>query len=207
MTRRALAIPILTPELRFALKHWQEMDQLSEGKKSEYKEVRKQVDQIFKRAGADAKVRIMRIAECISYELNEKTRVAWTDRNVESEWGNWGPLRKRRGKSVVASAGVYFDSDKRGIPRVILNVWPKRGMSGCRLIQEECRGQWHGQLSVPQENLEDWPGWEDDFPSVVYHSETLTSRSTLPEMASHASKIARRFLRVAMPYLQKLATG
>lgn len=196
-------IPVLTPELRFALKHWQEMDQLLEGKKSEYKELRKEVDQIYKRAGVDAKERILRIAS----EVSGATRVTWTDRNVENDWGTWGPLRKPHGKSVVAWAGIYFDGGKRGIPRIVLTVWPKRGMSGCRLVREECRGQWHGQLFIPQEDLEDWPAWEGDAACVVYHAETLTSRSTLAETATHTSKAAREFFRIAMPYLHKLGTG
>src|SRR5712692_7393469 len=152
MTRRTLAIPALTPELRFALKHWQEMEQLSEGKKSDYKEVRKQVDQIIKRAGVDAKLRIMRTAECIASEVSATTRVSWTDRSVENDWGTWGPFRKPHGKS-------------------------------------------------------DWPGWEGPDACVVYHAETLTSRSTLSEMATRASKAAREFPGIAMPYLHKLGTG
>jgi phage shock protein A len=48
MTRGTIEIPALTPELRFALRHSQEMDQLLDGKESEYKEVREEVDRIYK---------------------------------------------------------------------------------------------------------------------------------------------------------------
>lgn len=204
MTKPTIAVPALTPELRFSLEHWQEMDQLVEDKTGRYKDVISAIENINKRASVDAKERIIKIMRSITSELQGKTaKIDWSPRIYD--WGNWGHLRKPGGKSRIAWIAVDFDAGN-GTPRVVLSVTPRGGKSGCRFIRERLREQWK-PLLTPQDNLELWPGWEADGPCLVYHIYTLNLKSTLSDVATAVSRGAREFFTVAMPCLHQLRTG
>ncbi|TLY24653.1 MAG: hypothetical protein E6K63_14680, partial [Nitrospirae bacterium] len=109
-----VALPALTPELTFALQHWQELDPVWTEKQRYSRtlgnEVVELLDGIFTKAGNDAKKCLEEIVPAMSGSLQGLARVNWTVRNAANHWGAWGYIYKPRGpKKSLGWTGVYFD--------------------------------------------------------------------------------------------------
>ncbi len=203
-------VPGVTPELSFCLKHWRQMDAISEDRTGVIqKKVGPQlsgvVDKLYERAGVDARDRIVPIRDAISDHLSGTVRIIWSLRNihVEDNWGVYGSLLRSHGvKHPIGYLGVYFHWDKS--PCVILVIWPKGGDYGQKQLVEECRDRWKSPLVTMKSKLTDWPGWEDE-PGVVFYKHALDERTSPTELNASVGQASKRFVRVATPVFQKLA--
>lgn len=92
MRKTGFAIPVLTPEIGFSLKHWRQMDVVSEEKTGEIenrfgKEFAELVKKINDRVGRDIQGRIVSMTKSINDRLRGRVRIDWSQRNIESNWG------------------------------------------------------------------------------------------------------------------------
>ena len=199
-----MVVPALTPDLLFSLLHWREMYQIEERHdKKSGTQLLKYVEGVLERAGLDARNRIDEMTMSITEQLKEKLRISWRPRNVEQEWGNWGYVRKSHGRArTLGWVGIYFDAGA-GYPRIVLTLSPVGGVSGRGYLLERCRSRWP-RLVLPQDDSAHFPGFELD-PSILFHSKRLNARTTLAGVVTEAGGAARKFLSMAMPYLEELS--
>lgn len=202
-------VPALTPELSFCLKHWQQLNDVSEDRtgiiqKKVGSELREVVSKIYEKAGRDIMDRIIPITKSITDELRGMARIDWSLRQIEDNWGADGKLYGPRGrKNLIGYLGTYY-VDWHGTPYVVLVAWPKGGNDGQKQLVEECREKWKGSLIMMKNTPEDWPGWEQDF-GMVFEKSSLSTKTSLTQLKVVIGLASRDFIRIAIPVLQKLA--
>jgi hypothetical protein len=80
-------------------------------------------------------------------------------------------------------------------------VAPRGGASGRRTFIEYCRSRWKKKpLLVPEEDIEQWPGWEGD-PSIIYYLHTLKLGDAFDDVRKTVALTAREFFKIALPLL------
>ena len=208
MRKTRFAVPVLTPEISFSVKHWQQMDAVCEDKtgvieKRFGKELAELVEKIYDRVGKDIKDRIISITKSIDDCLRGMARIDWSQRNIESNWGTNGSLYGARGrKKLIAYLGAYLTGWK-GRPHLVLVVWPRGGDSGQKQLLIECEKNRKCSLVSMKEKPEDWPGWEEE-PAIVFHRQAITDGTSLDKLRLNASLAASKFLSSAMLILRGL---
>ena len=202
-------VPALTPELSFCLKHWQQLDAISEDRTGIIQEkvgseLRELVNKIYGNGGRDIKDRIIPITESITAELRGMARIDWSLRKIEDYWGACGNLYRPHGrKNLIGYLGTYY-VDWHETPYVVLVTWPKGGNDGQKQLVEECREKWKGSLIMTKNEPEDWPVWEQE-PGVVFEKYALSAKTSVTELKADIGRTAKDFIRIAIPVLQKLA--
>ena len=161
MRKATFIVPALTPEISFCLKHWQQLDAISEDRTGVIQKIvgpqlRELVGKVNEKAGVDIRGRIVPMTKAISDYLYGTARIIWSLRNIEDNWGVYGNLFRAYGRRrLVGYLGVYFHWDKG--PCVILVIWPKGGDHGQKQLVEECRDRWKSALVTMKSKLTDWP--------------------------------------------------
>jgi len=204
-------IPALTPELRFAAKYWREMDELTSKHRVAYEkrlghQVLNYVVETYSKASTDAKKLILPVIQAINDRIPH-IGIEWKTQNIERDWGSWGYVRKPGGtRRPIRWVGAYLDVGKN-CPRLVLYLRPKSGDRGTRYLWEECRRKgWAGDMIVVADELEKWPGWEEEAGSLIYHVQSLHSRTALAEVVDSAADATKNFFCLSIPLLKKLSS-
>jgi hypothetical protein len=197
-------IPALSPELSFYLRHADECEEIAKNAERYLRHFDTDLplafEKVYERAYKDLRDLIEGVAEAISNRIAKHATIVWKTQNIEGDWGVWGHPRRPRGRlNQNRWAGIYVDCVP-GIPRLYLVIAPERG--GNRLLIEQCRKKWTGQLILTEDSPRDWPGW-DKYPCVVFFSEELSAKTSMKAIKEAASKAAEGFLKVAMSILSK----
>ena len=208
--KQPFSIPALTPELSFATEHWREMEEVAHNNRKVYEpqlgsQVINFVDETYSKASEDVKKLILPVTQAINDQIPH-VRVSWHTRGIEENWGTWGHVRRPGGTNrPIRWAGAYLDVGKN-IPRLMLCLSPKGGENGSRTLREACRRKgWPGDLIVIADELDNWPGWEEEASSLIYHVRVLNTRSSLNDVVDAAAHAAKQFLRLAIPALRKMS--
>ena len=192
MTKARDHILVLSPELDFVARNYDDICDIINKDVQVDPEIQTLTERVDRRGDEDAKQLIRQLANSLPDALRGVARVEWSEK-VKETWQLTGTLYGPSGrKKKFGQIGLNITHETSRAPRFIAWHYPSGGLDGHRRIEALCKEKCR-DIYLTDDRPDLLPGWGR---CLIWFDEQLTRRSALDKLESLLRSRAKLFFRI-----------